>query len=188
MNFMKLKNNLDISDYVVNETFISYGITDDKKIFTGIKYSKIDTSFESKIFSLIPKEYQQYFNMSVMELNWTIPPHTDSGITATINCYVKTGNCTTHFYKLKSEIGEPKTPKWSPSTQTTGRMFSLDDLDEVDRFDANPGEIYLLNVSQPHSVRRPPNVVYVDRVAICLQSNKFNFNETKELLEITGNL
>lgn len=187
MNFMKLKQNLDISDYVVNETFISYGFTDDTK-FKGVKYSKTDTSFKSKIFSLIPGEYQQYFNTSVMEINWTIPPHTDSDITATINCYVKTGNCTTHFYKLKSEITEPKTPAWKPASQTTGRMFSLDDLDEVDKFDANPGEIYLLDVSKPHSVRRPPDVVYVDRVAICLQSKKFNFNETIKLLEATGNL
>jgi len=187
MNFMKLKHNLDISNYVVNETYISYGLTDDTT-FKGVKYSKTDTSFKSKIFSLIPKECQQYFSMSVMEINWTIPPHTDSDITATINCYVKTGNCTTHFYKLKPEIAEPKTPLWKPATQTTGRMFSLDDLDEVDKFDANPGEIYLLNVSQPHSVRRPPNVIYVDRVAICLQSKKFNFNETIKLLEATGNL
>ena len=100
MNFMKLKHNLDISNYVVNETYISYGLTDDTT-FKGVKYSKTDTSFKSKIFSLIPKECQQYFSMSVMEINWTIPPHTDSDITATINCYVKTGNCTTHFYKLK---------------------------------------------------------------------------------------
>jgi len=187
MYLIKLKHNFDISDYVVNETFVSYGITDDTG-FKGVKYSAIDTPSKLKIFSLIPEEYRQYFNISVMEINWTIPPHTDSNITATINFYIKTGNCTTHFYKLKSEIKEPKIPAWKPSSQTTGRMFSLDDLDEVDKFNANPGEIYLLDVSKPHSVRRPPDVMYVDRVAICLQSKKFNFNETIKLLEATGNL
>ena len=187
MNFMKLKYNLDISDYVVNETYISYGLTDNK-IFKGITYSKIDTLFKSKIYSLIPEEDQKHFSMSVMELNWTIPPHTDSIITTTINFYVMTGNCVTQFYKLKPEIVEPKIPNWVPPTQTTGRMFSLDELDEVDNFVANPGEIYLLDVTKPHSVRRPPNVEFVDRVAVCLQSSKFNFDETVQLLKSTGNL
>jgi hypothetical protein len=181
---MKLKHNLDISDFEAQDTFISYGSTDNNGIFTGIKYSTINTSFKSKIFSLIPEEEQKYFNISIMEINCTIPPHTDSGISATINCYIKTGNCTTQFYSFKTD-----TPKSHQiKNQTTGRMFSFDDFDEVDNFNANPGEIYLLNVSQPHSVRSQPNVVNVDRVGICLQSNKFNFNETKELLEITGNL
>jgi hypothetical protein len=67
-------------------------------------------------------------------------------------------------------------------------MFSLDELDEVDNFVANPGEIYLLDVTKPHSVRRPPNVEFVDRIAVCLQSSKFNFDETVQLLKSTGNL
>lgn len=187
MNFVKLTHNLNISDYVVNDTFVSYGFIHDT-IFKGITYSKTNTSFKSKIFSLIPEEYQHYYNISVMKINSNIPPHIDRTTTASINCYIKTGNCTTHFYKRKSEITEPETPAWNSGTVQQGRIFSLNDLDEVDKFYANPGDIYLLDVSKPHLVKSPPDVVYVDRVAICLQTDKFNFNETMKLLKATENL
>ena len=41
MNFIKLKNNLDIVDYSIYETTNSYGLIIDGT-FKGIKYSNVD--------------------------------------------------------------------------------------------------------------------------------------------------
>lgn len=182
MNFIKLKNNLDITDYSINEEHISFGV-DVNGTFKGIKYSAVDTEIKKQLFNLIPKEHQHHFDISVMQVNATIPPHTDSNITATINFYIKTNNCLTQFYSLKTN--SPKTHQ--VENQTTGYLFAISDLEKIDNFIAEPGELWLLNVSKPHSVH--PNISGpIDRVALCLQSRKFNFEETVELLRATGNL
>lgn len=182
MNFVKLKSTLDISDYLVQDTFISFGLTVDD-MFKGIKYSSVKTSLRETVLDLIPEEYRRYFDISIMQVNTTIPPHTDSNITATINFYIKTDDCLTQFYSLKNE-----TPaKHQITNQTTGYLFSIDELDKADSFVASPGEIWLLDVTKPHAVL-PTNSNPIDRIALCLQSRKFNFEETIKLLEATDNL
>jgi hypothetical protein len=179
---MKLKNNLDITDYSINEERISYG-RNLNGTFQGIKYYGVDTVIKKQLFDLIPEEHQHYFYILAMKVNGTVPPHTDSKITATINFYIKTNNYLTQFYSLKTN--SPKTHQLK--NQTTGHMFAVGDLEIQDSFVANPGEIWLLDVSKPHSVH--PNLFEpIDRVALCLQSQKFNFEETAELLRATGNL
>lgn len=184
MNFMKLKNNLDIGQYSIHETHVSYGygaIRDGT--FKGIKYSVVKTGIRQKLFELIPEQHRCHFDILAMQVNVKIPPHTDSIITATINFYIKTDNCLTQFYSLNTI--KPKTKQIE--NQTTGYLFKIEDLEEVDNFIAKPGEIWVLDVSKPHSVL-PSAVGPIDRVALCLQSSKFNFDETIELLKTTGNL
>ena len=182
MNFIKLKNNLDLANYSIDETTNSYGM-EVNGVFKGIKYSKTDTTLKESLFNLIPKENRHLFDISVMQVNTYIPPHTDSNIMATINFYIKTDNCLTQFYSLKTD--KPKTTQ--VKNQTTGYLFTVDDLEPVDNFVAKVGEVWLLNVSKPHSVL-PLTAGPIDRVALCLQSRKFNFDETIELLKATGNL
>jgi hypothetical protein len=182
MNFIKLKNNLDVGDYSIFETHNSYGLVIDG-IFKGIKYSSVKTDLRQKLFELIPLEHRHHFDISAMQVNVKIPPHTDSNITATINFYIKTDNCITRFYSLKTD--KPKTTQ--VENQTTGYLFAPEDLEPAGQFEAKPGEVWLLNVSKPHSVL-PLTTAPLDRVALCLQSRKFNFEETIELLKATGNL
>jgi hypothetical protein len=182
MNFIKLKNNLDIGNYSIHETTNSYGLIIDGT-FKGIKYSSVETDIRQQLLELIPEEHRCHFDISAMQVNVKIPPHTDSNITATINFYIKTDNCLTQFYSLKTD----KPRKKQLQNQTTGYLFAVEDLDIVDNFVAKSGEIWLLDVSKPHSVL-PMSDGPIDRVALCLQSRKFNFNETIKLLEATGNL
>jgi hypothetical protein len=182
MNFIKLKNNLDIGQYSIHETHISYGAISDGT-FKGIKYSVVKTSIRQKLLELIPEEHRCHFDILAMQVNVKIPPHTDSNITATINFYIKTDNCLTQFYSLNTS--KPKTKQIE--NQKTGYLFDIEELEEVDNFMAKPGEIWILDVSKPHSVLPPANGP-IDRVALCLQSRKFNFDETVKLLKATGNL
>lgn len=182
MNFIKLKNNLDLANYSIDETTNSYGMKVNG-VFKGIKYSKTDTALKESLFNLIPKENRHFFDISVMQVNTYIPPHTDSNIMATINFYIKTSNCLTQFYSLNTDT--PKTTQ--VENQTNGHLFSIHDLNIEDNFVAKPGEIWLLDVSKPHSVHPTENST-IDRVALCLQSRKFNFDEIVTMLQTTGNL
>lgn len=182
MNFIKLKNNLDIDDYSIHETNNSYGLIIDGT-FKGIKYSTVKSRINQQLIELIPKEYRHYFDISAMQVNTKIPPHTDSNIFATINFYIKTDNCLTQFYSLNTDT--PKTTQ--VENQTNGHLFSIHDLNIEDNFVAKPGEIWLLDVSKPHSVHPTENST-IDRVALCLQSRKFNFDEIVTMLQTTGNL
>lgn len=182
MNFVKLKNNLEVNEYDVHDLLISFGVEVDGQ-FKGIKYSAVTMPIKDTILSMIPLEHRKYFDISVMQVNTGIPPHTDSNISATINFYIKTDNCLTQFYSLKTD--SPTTSKIE--NQTNGSIFGIIDLNKEDSFLAKPSEAWLLDVSKPHSVI-PGDQTPIDRIAICLQSRKFNFEETKEFLRITGNL
>lgn len=182
MNFVKLKKNLDIGQYSIHETHSSYGLIIDGT-FRGIKYSSVKTDIEQQLFELIPEQHRCHFIVAAMEVNVKIPPHIDSKITATINFYIKTDNCLTQFYSLNTR--KPKTKQIE--NQTTGHLFEIEDLEEVDNFIAKPGEIWVLDVSKPHSVI-PCEDGDINRVALCLQNRKFNFDEILELLKSTGNL
>jgi len=182
MNFIKLKNNLDLANYSIDETTNSYGM-EVNGVFKGIKYSKTDTTLKESLFNLIPKENRHFFDISVMQVNTYIPPHTDSNIMATINFYIKTSNCVTQFYSFNTDAPRKEQLK----TQTNGYLFSIHDLNAEDKFVASSGEIWLLNVTKPHSVQPIVNGP-VDRVALCLSSRKFNFDETVALLQATGAL
>ncbi len=53
MNFVKLKTDLEISDYSVHELIVSFGLDVDG-VFKGIKYSVVGLPIRDKILSLIP--------------------------------------------------------------------------------------------------------------------------------------
>jgi hypothetical protein len=120
--------------------------------------------------------------MREMKINHNIPPHTDSYVTATINFYVKAENCETKFFKkVDDSFGVKMT------TQTTGRTFKEDQLEFTGSFVAETNDVWLLDVSNPHSVKSLNNNE-VDRVAIVLQSPKYNFEQLRTMLVETGNL
>lgn len=117
-----------------------------------------------------------------MKINTEIPPHTDSGIKFTINCYLQTDNCLTQFYKLNSD--NPKLTKLP--TQTNGRIYDEADLIKTNSFIAKPNEVWVLDVSQPHGVF--PLGEFKERVAITLSSMIYNYNDVCNMLYETGNL
>jgi hypothetical protein len=117
-----------------------------------------------------------------MSINRNIPPHTDSGILASLNFYLVTSNCRTVFYEPKkdAEIVQHQIPN-----QTNGRIFELDNLVQVDQFVANSGECYLLDVTKAHAVYNMSNEV-VERKAFVLQTRIRSFSTVCDMLAKTG--
>ncbi len=181
-NFIKLKNPFKVDPYIIKDLRISFG----KKVndtFKGIWYSNVEFDNKDQIFNVIPEHSRKYFGISIMEVNTYIPPHTDSSILVTINFYIKTNGCTTQFFKFK----DTNITKTQIENQTNGFLFNPNDLDSTDRFVAQDNDVYLLDVSKPHSVI-PQSISPVYRTAICLQSRDCNFDDTVKLLQETNSI
>jgi hypothetical protein len=92
--------------------------------------------------------------VKVSEINNVIAghliPHIDHGISVCANYYSKTGNSTTYFYKVKNQ----ETATVYPG-KDTANIYGFDQVDCVGEFTADTNDLYLLNVSQIHSVNTP---------------------------------
>lgn len=175
MQFVKLNKKFDIGNFTEKSLINEYAING-----KGIAFYNIDDYNKDLILSVIPERFRSDFHMREMKINHSIPPHTDSYVCATINFYIKAMNCQTKFFKkVDSSLGVKMT------TQTTGRTFKEDDLDFTESFVAESGDVWLLDVSSPHSVKNL-GAEPVDRIAIVLQSTKYDFNQVYDMLVETG--
>lgn len=175
-SFKKLRSSYYPSRYDILNSRIRFGeVVDDE--FKGIEY--FDIKFDSKrLIQIIPKQYQEDFCITLMKINTEVPPHTDTGIKTTINFYYKTSDCITTFYKFKD------TPrKYQIENQTDGYLYHEEDLEQTGFFQAKPYEAWILDVSQPHSVKGVG-----DRVAISLATNTYSYEQVCNMLIETGTL
>jgi hypothetical protein len=117
-----------------------------------------------------------------MQISGNVLPHTDSGILSTINIYLKPDNCKTTFYEIKTDT--PNTHKLK--NQTNGKIFNLASLKVIGEFVAQKDEAWLLDVTTPHSVTSTTS--NINRIAICLQSKKYDISKVKEMLIETNNI
>jgi hypothetical protein len=115
-----------------------------------------------------------------MEINTMIPPHTDSGIKAAINVYLQTEDCVTQFYDIASENANT----YQLTTQTNGVIYEEADLVKSASFIAKPGEIWVLDVTKPHSVK--PQGDIKKRVAVTLATDAYDFDQVCDLLKERG--
>ena len=170
MNFTKITHNLTFDSIRAKYEYISYA--------GKIKYSTVDLKTDA--LQIIPQQHRDKFTVSLMEINNNISPHTDSNIKCSINFYIKTGNFETKFWKVKECI---EASTFKIKNQTNGSVFESNSLIFDDSFIALPSEAYLLDVTKPHSVTAKS---ISERVAVCVQTNFFTFDEVKDMLSETG--
>ena len=173
MQFVKLNKRLDF-DYTDSGYCSSYSVNG-----KGIFYHTV-TGYESDVvMSMIPEEYRADFLVRLMKINASITPHTDNYVMCGINIYIDPGHCETRFYTKADTIeGERIT------TQTTGRRFKEEELEFASSFVAEKGDVYLLDISQPHSVKNLSGSP-VERTVVVIQTNKHDFNAVIEMLKQT---
>ena len=181
--FKKLNKSFTHSDFKVTDEVVKFGYVESDK-FYGLRYDNVDVE-SSPFFNVIPEKYRSGFYLHLMRLNLSAPPHTDSKILTTINFYIKTGNAVTTFYDIISDV--PSTSQME--NQTNGKMFSLDDLVVADKFVASDFDIYILDVTKPHSVQfTESNDSTYERTAFVLQSPCFTFDAVCKMLHATNYL
>lgn len=177
--FAKLNKQLQLSvpnlDVIINR----FGATKSDGSFGGIAYYDIDPEMTQYLKdALIPVEYHSEFEVNGMLINEkNIPPHTDSDTLTSINIYVKTAKAVTKFYNVKYDDLLVEKLK----TQTDGKIYSFDQIEEDSSFIAEPGDIWVLDVKRPHSVHC---YVKENRYAYVVQSDSLNFQQVKEILGI----
>ena len=181
MFFSKLTKEITVGDLSPEHLHIRYGRPGADGVFRGIQYHTAAGDVSS-IYQVIPEKYRMDFSPLLMSINRDVPPHTDSGILATINLYVTSGNCETVFYRPKPEGGviAEKLPN-----QTNGAIFDINSLDRAASFMATDGESYILDVTHPHGVyNRSP--VPVTRRALALQTRLHKYDDVCNMLVETG--
>ena len=167
MYFKKLNYNFKINNYIIENYITSYKLNSEKDFFKGLIYHTIDKS-NDQLFDIIPSKYKNLFKIAHLKINCDARPHIDNGIKTSINFYLKTNNCKTSFYSFIN----PKLPKTIP--------LDISNLKEEDSFVAKKNEVWILDVSKPHSVISINNV-FENRIAICLQTG-LNFQIVLKML------
>jgi hypothetical protein len=94
MQFVKLNKKFDLGGFTETNLINAYAING-----KGISLYDVDNYNKDLILSVIPERYRDDFFVREMKINYNIPPHTDSHVSATINFYVKAIDCKTNFYK-----------------------------------------------------------------------------------------
>lgn len=140
--------------------------------YQGIYYG----AAEGLMVDLIPVEHRPHFTSAWMTIITDyVPPHVDNEMRTGINFYVETADATTTFWKARSPHRRKRLP-----CQTDGYLVHEDDVDPVASFCADPGDVYVLNVSAPHSVRSPKKEL---RIAYQLQT-RLPYDEVLAILGV----
>lgn len=176
--FDRLNTLIEVNRWEPISTQSQFGIKVNGE-FKGIHYQYAHSPEFVKIIDLIPLENQRHFCLSAMIINTVIPPHTDSDIKAAINVYIQTDNCITQFYDMG-----PVTNTYQIDSQTNGLIFDENDLIKSAGFIAKPNEVWILDVTKPHSVQ--PLSSFTERVAITLATNEYTYDEVCDLLKTKG--
>ena len=160
-----------------NQIIIQFGKEIEGK-FYGYTTYKIAEETGNKLLEIIPEKYRDAFEPSLISINIEdVVPHIDNEIKTAINFYINTADGVTRFHKVKAGVYPiiEKLPN-----QTDGALFREEDLDIVNSFKAEYGDIYVLDIKQIHSVKCIPNAM---RTAYCLKSYIYNYNEVLDILK-----
>ena len=175
MYFKKLDLNFTPPEFKLGERELEYGLNIDNE-FRGIWYSGIKEDPDFELKKHIPEKYRDQFIVQLMEINFFILPHIDSGGKSVINFYVETDKCLTQFYEIKNNA-----KPFQIDNQTNGCVYNREDLDEGPSFIARPGDVYILDVSKVHSVI-PLSEEKVKRKAFCLATSSIDFKELEKIM------
>jgi hypothetical protein len=180
--FFKIKKTHDIliKDFI-EHTVVDRYTTSINGIDYGIWYSKI-TMDDATIFeNFIPKKYLDKFEALYMKINSRVTPHTDSGIKCSLNFYIDSQECETVFYR---SVSNPST--YQIENQTNGVCFNYQDVVKLDSFIAKDKDIYLLDVSLPHSVETDKKNIM--RQVVVLQTNFYTYHQVLGMLKETNSI
>jgi len=158
-----------------NKEYVKYGLGEGKD-FQGIKYTdfEVDQSCKDYLWNLIPEKHRHQFNMSLMSINRTIHPHTDSNTRTAINWYLISGGYHTSFCTPKPGAKSCKLP-----TQTNGIIYRFEDVHFDERFKSEDGDVYILDVTKLHCVHSSKG----PRVALNLCTN-LSYDEVLGMINV----
>jgi hypothetical protein len=199
INAIKLNKTFDLPPYLIGNSTAQLGKIVNG-VYRGIRYFTIDNSEVPHLLTMIPKKYREQFKVNWVEMNCTIPIHTDSLNQTAINIYYKTDNATTNFYRPKNENSHyiDQSSVQQQHVEVTP-WFLKKDVEYLESFCAKVSEGWLFNNQTPHDVQPiiddnaetfvVRDVIYrcnIHRTFVQIWSSVYTFDDVKQMLEYTG--
>lgn len=127
--------------------------------------------------SILKKEIPTV-NWQIFEKGLITPPHIDRFRKSALNLYINTNDEVTNFYTKKSDgvIIKSKIHGWQ-----NNELFLPNSVELVSSFIAKPLDLYLLNVSMPHSVTNMK--LNSRRISLSFTFTKLSFEELTLLID-----
>ena len=172
--YKKLDIKMPNMNVVRGKHFDRYGIEENGK-FLGVEYGEFFLQDKKSIqnlndfLSIIPESKKDYFFQSYMYANSILYPHIDNNINSCINIYVRVNGGKTTFHNVKEKATDIKNEvgKLEGYSDTDRQVvYGFEDVEDVCHFNAEVGDVYIMNTSMLHSVTE----VKGERMAITLQS------------------
>ena len=140
-----------------------------------IQYLNVSSAYLDKfIASLGP--YSKHFYSSYVNIETNVPPHTDIVDSVSLNFYMETGGYQTTFYSSKDG-----STKQTYADHGDGHVYQLDQLDVLDSFIANPGDVYLLNGKVIHGVSSLTSTK-LPRKFLQVSTNDLDYDQVLDIL------
>lgn len=207
-HFLKLDGKFNFEgNYRQGQSIVSHGKNVNEE-FMGINYLSVATRDAINIFDVIPERFRAKFHLVLMRINSFIPPHIDNNIKSTVNFYINPDNCKTQFYRFKSEIVSDSNVYSLDNLDLedcffadVGSAYLLDvtkphavwdmgdDLIETQMGVMSTYEDAKANMIPDFSKKRmdfQSGYKDTNRIALCLQSSKYGFEDVKKMLEEVG--
>lgn len=177
MNFLHLGNIAnDLPSFSSDIRLIQFGEVVNGE-FQGIAYHRARIAASASLSRIVPNWALQAMEHTVMTINREVPPHIDNAISCVVNIYIETSNCLTQFYQPSSNASS-----FRIENQTNGCIYNHRDLEPVDSFVAERGDIYILDVSKPHAVWAQGNGE-IKRTALCYQIRGLSFDDVVKAIQ-----
>lgn len=119
-------------------------------------------------------QYSQDFYTSFVSVDTTVPPHTDIVDRVNINFYIETGNYRTTFYK-----SDAHSSRTTYADHGDGHTYNIKELEEIDSFIAEPGDVYVLNGKTVHGVSASD---HRPRKFLQVSTNRLDYDQVLDIL------
>jgi hypothetical protein len=169
--YKKLHNSL-VMDYKVLDKQIEFDLTPDGK---KIQYYNVSSMFLDEFISSLGP-YGKHFYSKLVVIEADVPPHTDIMDKTSFNFYIETGDYNTVFYSSKDD-----SVKVSYADHGDGHAYSMDDIEVLGSFVANPGDGYLLNGKVIHGVSSPSDNKQI-RKFLQVSTNTLDYDQVSNIL------
>jgi hypothetical protein len=140
--FRKLFANADI-DYQVLDQRIEFDLDSQGN---KIQYSNVTSQYLDDFMARLG-DHARHFHTSFVNIEATVPPHTDIVDQVNINFYIETGDYRTTFYRSTNNSA-----RFTYADHGDGHAYRMEDLQPIDSFVAQPGDVYVLNGKIIHGV------------------------------------
>jgi hypothetical protein len=138
-----------------------------------IQYFNVTSNYVDRFIASLG-EYGQHFYTSFVSIDTAVPPHTDIVDWVNINFYIETGNYTTTFYK-----SDEHSSRATYADHGDGHTYNIKELEPIDSFVANPGDVYILNGKTVHGVSSNNQL---PRKFLQVSTNKLEYDQVLDIL------